>query len=126
VAQPHLIAQFRKVKDSYNCDALSVAGAAAAIGDQRWLKETRSRIIATRTRLTAALRQLGFDVIESQANFVWAQHKVKPARQLYEQLKAQRVLVRYMEYPGWADGLRITVGTDEQIDVLIALVKEMV
>lgn len=126
VAQPHLISQFRKVKDSYNCDALSVAGAAAAIGDQRWLKETRSRIIATRARLTSALRQLGFDVIESQANFVWAQHKVKPARQLYEQLKAQRVLVRYMEYPGWADGLRITVGTDEQIDVLIALVREMV
>lgn len=126
VAQPHLIAQFRKVKDSYNCDALAIAGATAAIGDQRWLAENRARILAERTRLTQQLRDLGFSVIDSQANFVWAEHPQRPARQLYEQLKTQRVLVRYMHYPGWRDGLRISVGTPEQTDALVTLLKEMV
>jgi histidinol-phosphate aminotransferase len=74
VAQPHLIAQFRKVKDSYNCDALSVAAATAAIDDQVWFKENRARVVATRERMTCKLRELGFRVIDSQANFVWCRH----------------------------------------------------
>src|SRR5208282_4032081 len=68
VAQPHLIEQFIKVKDSYNCDALSIAGAAAAIGDREWLAANRAKILATRDRLTTALRDLGFNVPDSQAN----------------------------------------------------------
>ena len=60
VAQPQVIEQLRKVKDSYNCDALSIAGATAAIDDQAWLAETRAAILATRERMTAALRELGF------------------------------------------------------------------
>src|SRR5690606_20459166 len=71
IAQPRLIAQFRKVKDSYNCDALSIAAATAAIDDQAWLEANRARVIATRRRMTMMLRQLGFEVIDSQANFVW-------------------------------------------------------
>ncbi len=125
VAQPHLIQQFRKVKDSYNCDALSIAGATAAIDDQRWLADNRAKIVATRGRLEAGMRELGFDVTPSQANFVWCTHASQPVQPLYEQLKGNRVLVRYMNYPKWGDGLRISVGTDEQIDACLSLLKSM-
>ncbi len=121
VAQPQVVRELAKVKDSYNCDALSIAGATAAIDDQPWLEQTRSAILATRQRLTTELKKLGFDCTPSQANFVWCHHPDRPARQLYEQLKSDKVLVRYMDYAGWGDGLRVTVGTDEQIDALLAL-----
>jgi histidinol-phosphate aminotransferase len=126
VAQPQIIEQLAKVKDSYNCDAISIAGATAAIDDQAWLTENRRKVLATRERLTVGLRGLGFTVVDSQANFVWANHPSKPAKSLYEALKANRVLVRYMNYAGWGDGLRISVGTDEQIDACLALLKTMV
>ena len=114
------------MKDSYNCDALSIAGATAAIDDQAWLVENRDRVLATRARLTAGLRGLGFLVIDSQANFVWCTHPAKPAKVLYAELKALGVLVRYMNYATWSDGLRISVGTDEQIDACLALLRSMV
>ncbi|MEX2139218.1 MAG: histidinol-phosphate transaminase [Pirellulales bacterium] len=126
VAQPHVIEQLIKVKDSYNCDTLSIAGATAAIDDQAWLAENRGKILATRSRLTARLRELGFAVVDSQANFVWAIHARRPAKDLYEQLKAAQVLVRYMNYAGWGDGIRISVGSDEQIDALLTLLSGMV
>jgi len=126
VAQPQLIHELVKVKDSYNCDALSIAAATAAIDDQAWLAENRRKIVTTRGRLVAGLSDLGFEVIPSQANFVWCTHRRRLAKPLYEQLKAAHVLVRYMNYPGWSDGLRISVGTDEQIDALLGLLKGMV
>jgi len=119
VAQPHLIEQFVKVKDSYNCDALSIAAATAAIGDQGWLARTREKILGSRGRLATAMRDLGFIVPDSQANFVWAAHGGRSIRPLYEELKRRRILVRYMEYRGWGDGLRITVGTDAEIDACV-------
>jgi histidinol-phosphate aminotransferase len=126
VAQPQIIQELIKVKDSYNCDALSIAAATAAIDDEGWLADNRRKIVATRGRLEAGLRQLGFDVISSHANFVWCTHARHAAKPLYEQLKAAHVLVRYMNYPGWSDGLRISVGTEEQIEALLGLLKSMV
>ena len=126
VAQPPVIEQLIKVKDSYNCDALSIAGATAAIDDQAWLVENRSKILATRGRLIAGLRQLGFTVVDSQANFVWCTHPANAAKALYESLKANQILVRYMNYVGWGDGLRISVGTDDQIGACLSLLKTMV
>jgi histidinol-phosphate aminotransferase len=126
IAQPQVIAELAKVKDSYNCDALSIAGATAAIDDQAWLAENRAKILATRTRLSAELLDMGFALSDSQTNFVWATHPAASAKSLYESLKAQRVLVRYMDYAGWGDGLRITVGTDEQIDAFLAVLKPLV
>jgi histidinol-phosphate aminotransferase len=124
-AQPQILEQLRKLKDSYNCDALSIAGATAAIDDQAWLKETRAAIIATRERMTASLRELGFASVPSQANFVWNPHPSLPVEPLYQQLKAGGVLVRYMNYKSWGDGLRISVGTDDQVDACLALLKSM-
>ncbi|RIK77499.1 MAG: histidinol-phosphate transaminase [Planctomycetota bacterium] len=119
VGQPHVIEQLNKVKDSYNCDALSIAGATAALDDQRHFQRNRAAILATRERLAGDLRKLGFECIDSQANFVWCRHPRHAARPLYEQLKAAGVLVRYMSYAGWGDGLRITVGSDDQVGVLL-------
>ncbi len=125
VARPEIIEQLVKVKDSYNCDSLSIAGATAAIDDQAWLVENRAKVLATRDRLTAGLKKLGFAAVESQANFVWNLHPSVPVRRLYEQLKAAGLLVRYMDYAGWGDGLRISVGTDEQIEGLLTLLQGM-
>ncbi len=119
VAQPRLITEFIKVKDSYNCDTLSIAAATAAIADQLWLTQTRARILATRQRLTDGMRRLGFNVVTSQANFTWNTHPEQPVKPMFEELRRRGILVRYMDYPGWGDGLRITVGTDNQIDACL-------
>lgn len=126
VAQPPIIREFVKVKDSYNCDALSIAGATAAMDDRPWFERTRAAILATRTRLTEQLRQLGFECVDSQANFVWCRPADGASAALYQRLKADGVLVRYLHYEGWGDGLRITVGTDEQVDALVALLQRAI
>jgi histidinol-phosphate aminotransferase len=123
VAQPQIIEQFIKVKDSYNCDALAIAGATAAIDDQAWLAENRRTIVKTRERLAEALRELDFEVVSSQANFVWATHASRQVLPIYEALKREGVLVRYLNYPEWGDGLRITVGSDAQVDALLSLLR---
>lgn len=116
VAHPDTIRELGKVKDSYNCDVLSLAAATAALKDQAYLAETRAKVIATRGRLTTALRDLGFDVLPSEANFVWARRTDRPVKPLYEALKERKILVRYMNYTGYGDGLRVSVGTDAEID----------
>ena len=123
VAQPHVVEQLLKVKDSYNCDTLSIAAATAAIDDRAWLADNRAKIVATRRRLTDAMRAAGYAAVESQANFVWCTHPERPHRPVYEALKAQGILIRYMNYAGWGDGLRITVGTDDEIDAFLTCLK---
>jgi histidinol-phosphate aminotransferase len=113
-----------KVKDSYNCDLLSQAAGVAALEDQSYLAETRSKVIATRERLTAALRGLGYTVPDSQANFVWATGGA-PARATFQRLKERRILVRLMSYPGYPEGLRISVGTDDEIDRLLEALRRI-
>ncbi len=126
IAQPQLIREMIKVKDSYNVDALSIAGATGAIDDQAWLRENRRKVLATRDKLTAGMTALGFNAVPSQANFVWCPHPKLPVKPLYEQLKASGVLVRYMNYPGWSDGLRISVGTEDQNEACLGLLRGMV
>ena len=116
VADPSVIRELEKVKDSYNCDVLSLAAAAAAIEDQEYFQETRQQIRATRSRLAEALVGLGFQVTPSHANFVWCRRSDRPLKPLYESLKARKILIRYMNYAGYGDGLRISVGSDAEID----------
>ena len=125
VAHPEIVHTLRKVKDSYNTDVLSLAGATAAISDQTWLAENVRKIITTRSRMFAELQRLGFDVIESHANFLWCTRNDRSLKLLYEQLKQNGIFVRYMVYPGWSDGLRISVGTDEQIDALLVVMRHL-
>jgi histidinol-phosphate aminotransferase len=126
IGSPALIRELVKVKDSYNCDALSLAGAQAALEDQDYLRQTRAKIVATRERMTVELRKLGFDVLPSQANFVWVTRTDQPVKPTFEELKRRKVLVRYMNYPGHGDGLRISVGSDAEIDRLLEELKGIV
>jgi len=120
VGDPELIQHLYKVKDSYNCDALSLIAASAAIEDQNYFRTVRERIVATRGRMEKELRALGFRVCPSQANFVWCQRADRPVKPIYEELKNRKILVRYMNYEEYGDGLRISVGTEEEIDRLLA------
>jgi histidinol-phosphate aminotransferase len=70
------------------------------------------------------MRHLGFDVPESHGNFTWNTRKDMPVKPIYEYLKQQGILIRYMDYPGWGDGLRISVGTDEQTDRCVDLIAD--
>ncbi len=126
VAWPEVIRGMIKVKDSYNCDAVSIAAATAAIDDQTHFRENIRRVCATRARLGEALRGLGFHVPDSQANFVWCSDGPAPPRRLYEQLKERDILVRYMNYPGHGEGLRISVGSDAEIDRLLSELRELI
>jgi histidinol-phosphate aminotransferase len=124
IAAPEIVEGLSKVKDSYNCDLLSLVGGTAALEDQAYLRQTRTRIQATRARLVAAMRQRGYTVPDSQANFAWCTGG-PAAAPLYEALKARGILVRLMRYPGHPDGLRITVGTDEQVDRFLEVHAEL-
>jgi histidinol-phosphate aminotransferase len=125
VAQPDVVAGLIKVKDSYNCNTLSLAGGIAALDDQAHHAEMRARVVATRRRLTDAVRALGYHVPDSQSNFVWCTGG-PPAALVYERVKERKILVRLMCYPGHPDGLRITVGTDAEIDRLLDALREIV
>jgi histidinol-phosphate aminotransferase len=119
VARPELVREFLKVKDSYNCDVLSLAAATAALEDQDYLRETRSCIVGTRRRLADGLGRLGFEVTPSQANFVWCRRHDRPLKPVYEALKSRKILVRWMSYPDYGEGLRISVGTEAEITRLL-------
>jgi histidinol-phosphate aminotransferase len=121
IANAEMVRELVKVKDSYNCDVLSLAAATAALDDQEYVRETRAKILATRGRLMAELSRLGFEVTASQANFVWCRRNDRPVRPIYEALKERRILVRYMNYSDYGDGLRISVGSDFEIDRLLDL-----
>jgi len=124
VASPEIIRELSKVKDSYNCDVLSLAAATAAIEDQEYFAGVRAKIIATRERMRPALAELGFDVTPSHANFLWCRRTDRPVKPIYEELKRRKILVRYMNYDGY-DGLRISVGSDAEIDKLLAELKTL-
>lgn len=126
IAHPDYIQQFVKVKDSYNCDALSIAAATAAISDRQWFNETVEKIIKTRNWMRPALAELGFNTVESHANFIWCTRKDWDLKNIYQKLKEQNIFVRFMVYDKWKDGgcgLRISVGTDEEIRILLERIK---
>lgn len=125
VAQPTVVAELAKIKDSYNCDAISIAAATAAMASQDWLAGVCQKMNVTRDRMAIRLAELGFDVVPSQANFVWCQHPDGKHRERYEFLKKNQILVRYMEFPDWGDGLRISVGTDDQIDACMMMLEKL-
>ena len=110
-----LIDALYKVKDSYNVDAIAQAVALAAVKDQKWMKANVAKVKATRTWVTDALRERGWDVIPSEANFVFARPpKPQKAAALFAALKRKGVFVRYFPGPKTGDRLRITIGTDAE------------
>jgi histidinol-phosphate aminotransferase len=125
IAQPNLIEGLMKVKDSYNVDAIALAGATAAVKDQDYFKQTVEKIRSQRKVLTDQLRELNFDVPDSAANFVLAECKDCKAQEIYDKLVKRNIYVRFFNIPGLDDKLRITVGTAEQNQMLIDALKEI-
>jgi histidinol-phosphate aminotransferase len=122
---PALIRELCTVKDSYNLNRVSIAAGAAALEDYEVMREHVRRIRATRARLSDGLRALGYSVPPSQANFVLARRPSRDQRPVYDALKQRRILVRYFATPQLSDALRITVGTDEEVDALLAALAEI-
>lgn len=118
IANPALLSGLFKVKDSYNIDAIACLVGAAAMRDQAYKNACAERVKASRAKLAIDLKQLGFQIWDSQANFLLVQPP-QNAEQLYLGLKDQGILVRYFNQAGLADKLRITVGTEEQNQLLI-------
>jgi histidinol-phosphate aminotransferase len=126
IGHPDLIEGLVRVKDSFNSypiDTVALACGKAAIEDTEYFDQTCNKIIASRKILTTGLELLGFDVIPSSANFVFAQHSNKAATDLYQQLKDNNILVRYFNKPKIDNFLRITVGTDDEVSSLLNTLK---
>jgi len=119
IANPKLLAGLFKIKDSYNIDAIATMVGAAAMRDRAYKDLCAEKVKTSRAKLTVSLKNLDFTVLDSQGNFVLATPPKGNAEQLYLQLKARGILVRYFKQPELEDKLRITVGTEEQNQTLI-------
>ncbi|MCG3180700.1 MAG: Histidinol-phosphate aminotransferase [Phycisphaerae bacterium] len=125
MAAPAVVTALAKVKDSYNCDAVSIAAATAAVRDQAYRRQTAAKVIAERGRLAGELRRRGWDVPDSRANFLLARPPGgRSPRAIYEALKARNILVRYFNQRRLDDRLRITVGTPADDDSLLKTLDE--
>jgi histidinol-phosphate aminotransferase len=125
VAQKPLIDGLMKIKDSYNADVVALTAATAAISDQFHLKSNVEKIISERDRLTQQLRSMGFEVGDSQTNFILAQCGQKNAQDVYEELTQRDIYIRHFALPELGDKLRITIGTQQQNDRLLAALTEI-
>ena len=121
-----LIDVMEAVKNSYNSytvDSLSIEMGTASIEDKEYFEETCKKVIKTRTRVTDELRLLGFDVLDSQTNFVFATHNEHNMKSLFEYLKTQKVFIRYFSLPRIENYVRITIGTDREMDIFLEKTK---
>lgn len=128
IGHPDLIEGLIRVKDSFNSYPLSrvaQAGAAAAIADADWLAHTTGQVMATRGRFVQCMAGLGFDILPSCANFVLVHHPAYQASALLAGLRERHIIVRQLSAPRIRDWLRITIGTDEEMDRLIEALASM-
>ncbi|MGN0696914.1 MAG: histidinol-phosphate transaminase [Oscillospiraceae bacterium] len=117
-----LISVLEAVKNSYNSyplDSVAQAAAAASVADEEYFRDTVGKVVKTRDRTMDRLRSMGFDVFESSTNFIFCSHSSKKAADIFGYLKNNGIYVRYFDLPRIDNYLRITVGTDEEMDTLI-------
>lgn len=110
--------------NSYPMNRPALAAGAAALADEAYFKEICGRIIETRERIKKELRELGFSFMDSRTNFVFAAHEKVPAKEIFEMLKEKGIYVRYFAKPRIDNYLRITIGTDEEMDRLLSVLRE--
>ena len=123
-----LIATLEAVKNSYNSytmDAVALAAGEAAVADEAYFQETCRKVVATRERTADALRGLGFVVPPSLTNFLFVTHPDKNASDIFAALRERGIFIRYFKLPRIDNYLRITVGTDEQMDRLIDALRDL-
>ncbi|HFE9766742.1 histidinol-phosphate transaminase [Acinetobacter baumannii] len=127
IAQSHLIAALEAVKNSFNSypiDRFAIAAAVASFEDQAYFEEQCQKVITSREKLVRDLTELGFNVLPSKANFIFATYSQHDAGQLAQKLREQGIIVRYFNKPRINQFLRITVGTDEQNARLVQTLKQ--
>lgn len=119
IANPKLLQGLYKIKDSYNIDAITCAIGAVAMQDQIYKNSCTQKIKISRGKLSDDLKKLGFKVWDSQTNFLLVQPPQGNAEDLYLKFKEKGILIRYFKQEGLENKLRITVGTDEENQVLV-------
>ena len=124
VGPADLIQALYKIKDSYNLDALTQALALAALNDLDAMRANVARIVATRARLTRALRARGWRVLNSATNFLFARPPDGDAARVFNQLRAAEIYIRYFPGPATGDSIRITIGTDAEVDALLGILAQ--
>jgi histidinol-phosphate aminotransferase len=128
VGHPDLIEGLERVKNSFNSyplGRLAQAGAIAAVEDQAHLEETSAKVIQTRTKMVEQLGALGFETLPSTANFIFTRHPKHAGVKLYQALRDRGIIVRHFKSARIDEFLRITIGTDEQSNELVAALKEI-
>lgn len=124
----HLIEALERVKNSFNSyplDRLAIAGGLAAFADEVYFRKHCALVIASRERLVQGLTGLGFAVIPSAANFVFVSHPDHSGAALTARLREEKILVRHFSQPRIEQYIRITVGSDRQIDTLLSVLAEI-
>lgn len=128
IGQPALIDALRAVKDSFNSypvDRIAAAAAAAAIADMEYYREIDGKIIVTRDKFAAALTKAGFTVLPSKSNFVFASHPNVPGKEMFAKLRENHILVRHFDNPRIDNFLRISMGTEEQMETVAATMRRI-
>jgi len=123
-----LIEGLDRVKNSFNSyplDRLALAGATAAIEDTEYMRQSCATVMRTRDRMSLGLKDLGFTVLPSSANFVFAKHDQRSGSELAAALRQKSILVRHFNKPRLAEYLRITVGTNDQTELLLRTLAEI-
>ncbi len=125
VGPADLIEALYKVKDSYNVDALAQDVALAALSDLAWMRRNVAKVQKTRAAVADELRRRGWDVPASESNFLFARPAHRPAADIFDALRARNIFLRYFPGPETGDRLRITIGTDAEMDALLAALAEL-
>jgi histidinol-phosphate aminotransferase len=128
LGHPDLIQGLDRVKNSFNSyplDRLALAGAQAAVQDQAYFEQARDAVVRSRDALTRDLQGLGFEVLPSAANFIFARHPAHGGEDLARALRERNILVRHFKLPRISNHLRITIGTDAQCSQLVAACRDI-
>ncbi|NIK79449.1 histidinol-phosphate aminotransferase [Paenibacillus castaneae] len=124
-----LIEGLNRIKNSFNSytlDRLALEGAVASFQDEAYFREMTAKVVATRERVMEQLVALGFKVTDSKSNFVFISHPSIAAKGIFQQLRDKGVLVRYFDQPRIDEYLRVSIGTDEEMDAFVHALKEIV
>ena len=129
LGQTDLIEGLRRIKNSFNSytiDRIALTGVVEALKDKKYYQMTRHKVIKTRENTCKKLKDRGFEVLESKANFIFATHPDIKAEVIFNRLKEKQILVRYFKLPRIDNYLRISIGTDEEMSALIKAVDEII
>jgi histidinol-phosphate aminotransferase len=127
IGHEDLIEALCRVRDSFNSytlDRLALAGAAAAVSDISYYNDVNKKVTATRDRIAAALSAMGFTVIPSKANFIFIRSPERSGAELFAALRSRGILVRHFDKPRIADFLRVSIGTDGDMDEFLKACEE--